>query len=379
MKVTKIECRYVQVPFSRPFHPAWLPNEVETCRTYNAMRIFTDEGIIGVASGPGPDAIDRVADYLLGKDPFAMDDHVQFLERLHFGGVRPGGIENALFDIIGKATGQPLYRLFGGTRTKFLAYASTTEVGTPEQRAEDALRYLEKGYKAIKLRIHHLDPHDDIRLVEVVRESVGEKMEIMVDANQAHLVVPGPAPRWSLETATWVAKELERLGVVWLEEPLTRYDFDNLRRLCDRVDIPIAGGESLPDLDLFKIALDKGAYDIIQPDASGGMSRQLKLTHLADAYHRPLVPHTGPGSVYANMHVMASSASPTLYLEFIDDPPVFPAGHFYGLLAVEDVPSVDSDGYIGFTSKPGLGFEWNEEIGHRFKTKREMVRDLDQP
>ena len=366
MRITKIESTYVEVPFSRPFSPAWLPGESERSRTYNMMRVHTDEGIVGVSPGPGPEVVRRVSEYLVGKDPFAMKDHVQFLRRVQSRGLGVGGIENAIWDIIGKASSQPLYRLLGGTRTKFLAYASTTEVGTPQVRAKDALRYLDMGYKAIKLRLHNLDPRDDIRLVEAVREAVGEGMEIMTDANQAHLVVPGPAPRWSLETAIWVAQELESMGVVWLEEPLSRYDFDHLRMLCDRVDIPIAGGESLPDVDLFKVALDKRAYDIIQPDASGGISRQLRLMALAEAYHIPLVPHTAPGSVYANMHVMAASSSPILYLEFIDDPPVFPAGHFYDLLAEEDVPRVDKEGYIHFTSKNGLGYDWNPDAERRF-------------
>jgi len=368
MRITRIDCTYLEVPFGREWHPAWRPNEPQRSRTYNIMRLETDEGIVGVHAGPSPDVVKTVSEYLVGKDPFAMKDHVQFLRRI--GGFHAGGsAENALWDIIGKACGQPLYKLFGGTREKFLAYASTTEVGTPEQRAEDAVPYMERGYKAIKLRLHNLDPKDDIRLVEAVREAVGDSMEIMVDANQAHLVVPGPAPHWSLETATWVALELERLGVVWLEEPLSRYDFDNLSRLCDRVDIPIAGGESLPDFDLFKLALDRGAYDIIQPDAATSISRQLRLQVLAEAFHKPLVPHAGPTSVHANMHVMAVSNSRTLYLEFIDDPPVFPAEHFFDLVAEEDVPRVDKDGYVHLTQKPGLGFDWNYEAVKKFKTR----------
>ena len=365
MQITKIECSFVEVPFSRTYHPAWLPGETERSRTYNLMRIHTDEGIVGVSPGPGRGVVERASQYLVGKDPLSMVDHVQFLKRLRFGGIGTGGIENALWDIVGKSFGQPLYRVFGGNKQRFLAYASLTEIGTPEGRAEDAVRYLDRGYKAIKLRLRNLEPRDGIRLVETVRRAIGNKMEIMVDANQAHVTVPGTKPAWSLQTAVWVAQELEQLDVVWLEEPLTRYEFDNLRALCDRVDIPIAGGESLPDIDVFKLALDKGAYDIVQPDAVHGISRQLRLTVLAEAHHKPLVPHTAPGSVYANMHVMAVSASPMRYLEFIDDPPVFGAGHFYDLVAEEDVPRVGADGCIGFTDKPGLGWEWNPDTLNR--------------
>jgi D-galactarolactone cycloisomerase len=374
MKTTKIECTYVEAPFPRPFQPAWLPNEWETSRTYNMMRVLTDEGIVGISPGPGPDTVRRVSEYLVGKDPFAMRDHVQFGARLAFGGFG-AGIENALWDIMGKACGMPLYRLLGGTPTRFLAYASTTEVGTPEGRAEDALHYLERGYRAIKLRIRNLDPKDNIRLVEAVRKAVGDRMDIMVDANQAHVVMPGPAARWSLETAIWTALELQNLGVVWLEEPLSRYDFDNLARLCERVDIRIAGGESLPDIDVFKMALDKGAYDIIQPDAAGGITRQMKLTTLAEVYHKPLLPHTSPGSEYANMHVMATANTPDTpspCVELIDDPPVFPSGHFYDLVQEEDRPRVDKDGTIGLTPKPGLGYEWDFDAVRRFKVVGEI-------
>ena len=364
----------MEVPFPRPFQPAWLPNEWETSRTYNMMRVHTDEGIVGISPGPGPETAKRVSEYLVGKDPFAMRDHVQFNARLAFGGFG-AGIENALWDIMGKACGMPLYRMLGGTPTRFPAYASTTEVGAPEGRAEDALRYLERGYKAIKLRVRNPDPKDNIRLVEAVRDAVGDRMAIMVDANQAHVIMPGPAACWSLETAIQTALELQKLGVVWLEEPLSRYDFDNLARLRKRVDIPIAGGESLPDIDLFKMALDKGAYDIIQPDAVAGITRQCKLTTLAEVYHTPLVPHTAPGSEYANMHVMATANTPNTpvpYLEFIDDPPVFPSDHFYDLVREEDRPRVDGDGYIDFTPKPGLGYEWDFEAIKRFKVVGEV-------
>jgi L-alanine-DL-glutamate epimerase-like enolase superfamily enzyme len=316
MKITKIECTYVEAPFPRPFQPAWLPNEWETSRTYNMMRVLTDEGIVGISPGPGPDTVRRVSEYLVGKDPFAMRDHVQFGARLAFGGFG-AGIENALWDIMGKACGMPLYRLLGGTPTRFLAYASTTEVGTPEGRAEDALHYLERGYRAIKLRIRNLDPKDNIRLVEAVRKAVGDRMDIMVDANQAHVVMPGPAARWSLETA----------------------------------------------------------YDIIQPDAAGGITRQIKLTTLAEVYHKPLLPHTSPGSEYANMHVMATANTPDTpspCVELIDDPPVFPSGHFYDLVQEEDRPRVDKDGTIGLTPKPGLGYEWDFDAVRRFKVVGEI-------
>ena len=99
------------------------------------------------------------------------------------------------------------------------------------------------------------------------------------------------------------------------------------------------------------------------------------LTALAEIYHTPLIPHTGPGSVYANMHVMSAANTPnhpTPYMEFIDDPPVFPASHFYQLVQEEDRPQVDAEGYISLKPKPGLGFDWDLQATKRLKVVGEI-------
>jgi L-alanine-DL-glutamate epimerase-like enolase superfamily enzyme len=270
-------------------------------------------------------------------------------------------LEIALWDIIGKACGQPLYKLWGGRKDRVRAYASSMEVRPPERRAEDALRALEEGWRAIKLRIHHWEPRDDIRQVAAVREAVGDRMEIMVDANQAQspgTVQPEPGPVWDFRRALDTARELEALDVRWLEEPLARYNWEGLARLCERVDIPIAGGENNQGLHEFRWMIEKGVYDIIQPDALVGetVSQLRKVAALAEAHHKLFVPHHGVDGLGFAAHLHLCAALPNApYVEIFHEPPGFPADIFQLPLAEPLLPNADGD--IVLPAGPGLGVE----------------------
>src|SRR6185437_8737683 len=128
---------------------------------------------------------------------------------------------------IGKAAGLPVYKLWGGHKDRVRAYCSTGELRSPERRAEDARALSDEGFGAIKLRFHGPNPRDDLAVAAAVREAVGDGAEIMVDANQAG-VLPGLGGHqsWDFQQALGVARELEQLGVLWLEEPLPRHDYD---------------------------------------------------------------------------------------------------------------------------------------------------------
>ena len=148
----------------------------------------------------------------------------------------------------------------------------------------------------------------------------------MVDANQAG-IEPGHGghQRWGFRRALEVARELERLGVVWLEEPLDRYDYDGLARLRDRLDtLKIAGGEDNHGLHEFKLLIDRGCFDILQPDAllSEGIFQLRKVAAMAEAANLEVAPHTwGNGiGLLANLHLAASSPN-CAWLEFPHDPP----------------------------------------------------------
>ena len=200
-------------------------------RDYVVTQFLTDQGIIGMTMDGGyslPEGIGRMVQeraeaYFVGKDPLDIELHnAQFFQKQK-APVRLFFLEVGLWDLVGKVCGQPLYKLWGAHSEKVRAYAATVHFDrTPAQRAEDALRFCERGFRAIKLRMHHDRPADDLALVAAVREAVGDKMAIMVDANQAGKTAKSPPPVWDYNRALTMAKELEQMSVYWLEEPLNR-------------------------------------------------------------------------------------------------------------------------------------------------------------
>lgn len=281
------------------------------------------------------------------------------------------GVEIALWDIIGKACGQPLYKLWGGFRDRVPAYASFIEVRSPEQRAEDVLRRREEGYRAVKLRIHDWERRDDVAQVTAVRQAVGEDFTILVDANQAQqpgTPQPSPGPIWTEHRALQTARELERLNVYWLEEPLDRYNLEGLTRLCASVDILIAGGENNRGLHEFRWLIERDCYDVIQPEAlvSEGIGQLRKIAALAEMHHKLVAPHHGGGGVGLAAHLHLCAAIPNAcYLEVFHDPPCMTSEIFQWYLA--EPLKIDPDGFVTVPQKPGLGVELDEEKIERYR------------
>lgn len=301
---------------------------------------------------------------LIGQDPTQIGEHVAALGRI--GGA--WAVEIALWDLLGKVAGLPLYKLWGACSDKVTAYASLVEVGTPQKRAEDALRLFEEGFKALKLRLHDDTLQQDMALVQAVYEAVGGRMEIMVDANQANLVPSQKwGPVWDLERAIWTAKSLESYNILWLEEPLGRYDFLGLAHLCAAVDLPIAGGENNHSLADFLHMVRMDAYDILQPDAVVvGVSGIRKIAALADIAGKQMIGHHGYSGVglAAHLHICASTTNAP-YIEYFYDPPGFTREVFQGLLS--EPLNVDWNGYIHLPHKPGLGVELDEDFIQRYR------------
>lgn len=367
MKITSVELQVLRdVPLPRELRYAWAPGTVTRAATIGIVRVGTDEGIEGRAM-VGPAGLpEPLRQYLIGQDPFLVEQHIR---QLRIAGTA-WGVEVALWDIIGKACGQPLYRLWGGYTDRIKAYASLVQVGTPEQRAEDALGFYAEGFRAIKLRLHNETVQEDLALVQAVRKAVGDRMEIMVDANQAQTpVIPSVQAGviWDFRRALYMAQALEDLGVVWLEEPLSRYDLDGLERLSSSVSIPIAGGENNRFLHEFRWLIERGCYSIVQPDClvSESIWQLKKIAALAEMHARLCVPHHGGGGLGTVAHLHFSCAVPNSpYLEIMRDRPGEPAWPAQQLLAQPLLP--DADGYVHAPQRPGLGVELNEEMIRRY-------------
>jgi L-alanine-DL-glutamate epimerase-like enolase superfamily enzyme len=377
MKITDIKVHNLEIPFPRELHSTWGHGRAEKFHGVCLAEVQTDEGVTGYGAAEamwGWGAVHRAViesmlkPRLLGKDPFATEQHIMDIRDV------PGRawmVENALWDIIGKVAKMPIYKMWGGFQNRVKAYAAWAELRAPEKAAEDALVLVEKGFKGVKLRMHHPNMADDLALVKAVRKSVGDKLTIMVDANQATAPYRTGALRttslWDFARAHKMALALEELDVYWLEEPLPLHDYRDLARLAAAVDIPIAGGEINREIFEFKTFLDQECYDVLQPNCTmaEGMFQVRKIAALAEVNHKLCVPHAwvqGPG-FYANLHV-AGAVRNCPWIEFAFDPPVLTPENFHSIIT--EPPMIDAEGYVPLPEKPGLGVEINWETVKRF-------------
>ncbi len=367
MKIVDVVANNLTIPYPGEVRPAWQPGLVVTSHHFTLVRILTDEGLTGVGgtSGHAAGAIaTQVKPYLVGEDPFATE-RLARIYRNAGGGI--WCIDMALWDIIGKAAKLPLYKLWGHYRDRVPAYASAVEVGTPEDRAELALHYQSLGFKAIKLRLHKENMADDLRLLDACLKATSGQVDFIVDANQATtLPCPEQGVVWDYQRAFCTARELEARGVLWLEEPLSRYDFDNLLRLREASGIAIAGGEKNQGLHEFRWLIERGIYDIIQPDCamSEGVSQLRKIAALAELYKRQFVPHHSMSGIglAAIVHLACTFPGPT-WVELMYEPRTRTIEAYQQLGGVvESRIWIDGNGAVAAPDGPGLGVTFNEEL-----------------
>jgi L-alanine-DL-glutamate epimerase-like enolase superfamily enzyme len=336
------------------------------------VEIHTDQGLVGIGPGVSPAAILPIKEYLAGKDPFDVNRHIALLYGggreggVRVPGGRPTGIEIALWDLIGKAAHQPLYKLWGGMRDRIMPYSSMFRLGPPQQRAEVAAALKSAGWKAIKLKSHYATLKEDIAQVEAVRSACGADFIITTDANKAGFSVAFQGTRgvpWSFKRALDTARELERLDVFFLEEPLPRFDFAQLAELNRLTAINLAGGEEQnPGVHEFRWLLEQGCFDIIQPeiDAQGPAVLQ-KVAVIAESMEKLIIPHLGDGrlSTVCDMHLVASWPNAPM-LEVGNEGPEGAYEHSYAVF--EQPIALTKDGYFDLPQGPGLGVAIRKDL-----------------
>jgi D-galactarolactone cycloisomerase len=374
VKITDVKASALEVPFHEP--GLYLFGSKRPMKTLNVIfvEVFTDEGITGIGVQEGHPAVciptirDLVAPYLIRNEisPFDTEVISSFLRRLQLRAAQASAVEVAAWDIVGKACGQPISKLLGGFRDRIKAYASTGEHRSPERRVEDVYDYMERGFKALKLKARQENPMEIVSIVEAIRKAVGDKIEIMVDCVYARGNELDSPPPWTLSTALKVGRHLQELDVLWLEEPMVRTDKEGLATLCRELDMPIAGGEGEYGIYTYRDLLKENVYDIIQCDVtlSGGFSETKKIAALAQAHNRWCIPHgwsVGIGLI-ANLHLACSSPN-CPYFEYTLEPPAFE-------IDMRDVvmtePLLAVDGYVSLPTGPGLGVELNREAIERY-------------
>ncbi len=342
---------------------------------FTFTEVHTDQGLVGLGPGIHPNDLRAAKTRLVGRDPFDMNLHAAALYRQPSAGSDNYGfwgapVEIALWDLLGKATDQPLYKLWGGTRDRVLTYAAMWGSGTPEDRAAKAAELKAAGWRAMKLRTHFSTTKENVRVVEEVRKATDPDFHILTDPNNA----AGDAnaggesdTEWTFLRAVETAREFQRLGVYWLEEPFPRYAHNLLADLNRLVDIPLVGGEANWGIHEFKDYLDTGCYDILMPEilrVGPMMSRQ--IASLAAAYNMRVTPHGATyerrfGNICA-MHLTASWPNAPI-VEFIHEPPI--ADIFAGWSVFESAPVLEKDGYMKMPTGPGLGVTIRKDLIER--------------
>ena len=335
------------------------------------VRVDTDEGITGWGecspmNGRVVAAHVRhsLASIAIGRDPFDIEGVVEdlFVRTYKIAGqsqaMAMSGIEIALWDIMGKTLGVPIYKLLGGAyRKKIRMYASSMRRDiSPSGEAERLARLVEQyRFTAVKVRVgstYGFDtdaaPGRSVDLVREVRKRLGDKIDIMVDGNSCF-----SAPR-----AIQVGRRLEEFNIFHFEEPCPYTDIDATAKVAAALDVPIAGGEQDWDLRRFHEMMAKGAVDIVQPDVikAGGFLVCKKVAAMAEAMGCVCTPHqTQPLGTIANLHLVAATPCCRYSQECNIEP------HAIGdKLFKNPVPVVD--GHMMVPEGPGLGVEINEEV-----------------
>ncbi|UCU97625.1 galactonate dehydratase [Acidovorax radicis] len=359
------------------------------------LKIETDEGIVGwgepVLEGRAETvaaAVQELGDYLIGKDPRHIEDHWTVLYRGGFyrgGGIHMSalaGIDQALWDIKGKALGVPVSELLGGNVRDRIRVYSWIGGDRPNETAQQAKDAVARGFTAVKMNgteeMQYVDTFDKVERclqnVAAVREAVGPHVGIGVDF---HGRVHRPM-------AKVLVKELEPYRLMFIEEPVLSEHDEALKEIARITSTPIALGERLYSRWDFKRVLSQGYVDIVQPDPShaGGITETRKIATMAEAYDVALALHCplGPIALAANLQLDA-----VCYNAFIQEQSL---GIHYNadndLLDYVSNPEVFAyhDGMVAIPKGPGLGIDVNEDHvreraaqGHRWRNPIWRHRD----
>ncbi len=304
--------------------------------------------------------------FLIDKDP--LDSEVHWTTIYHDGHLRGGrlgttalsGLDIALWDLKGKLLNRPVSQLLGGAhRKKIRVYANGwyTNPGTPEQNAEEAMKVVDMGYTALKFDPFGQENFYTISLEEAklaedrmaaVRQAVGPFVDILLEAHA----------KFNVMNAIQLGKRLEEYKPLFYEEPVSPENIAELLEVRQRVNIPIATGETLYTKFPFAQIVERHAADVLQPDVAnaGGITELKKIAAIAEAKHITIAPHNicSPVGAQAELHLCAS----IINFEIMEYHAEFYSDHYFRLF--DGFPR-QKDGYVTLSDAPGLGLEINDE------------------
>lgn len=370
-KITDVEALYLRMPDIKA--------RTDSSQDALLVRITTDSGLVGygeVDSSPlvakaiidAPPSHIRargLREMLIGENPMDIARLWQKMVQgtLYYG--RSGaviqamaGVDLALWDLKGKILGQPVYRLLGGGYTdRVRAYASHMFEFTPEETARRAAGAVDEGFTAVKFGWEPFgdDPDLDVKLVESIREAVGDETDVMIDAGLA----------WDAKTTIDRCHRLEPYDLFWLEEPLPPGDLRGYRQVTSAVGTRIAAGEEECEADGFRRLMDDGRIDVVQIDMTRvGISEAIRIAGMAADRGLPVANHnfTTDINTAASLHVLCSVPN-ALILEYCVEVNPMRNSLIRNPIRLEDGFALVPDG-------PGLGVEISEDTIERFLVRR---------
>lgn len=368
-KITEVKLIQIRVERDLGSYPDWVGNSRHVTIGGGAFtEVQTDQGVTGIGPEMNPSLLPQVNAILAGQDPFDINMLATRIYDLGGGGMGyrgSAGAEIAVWDLMGKLANQPLCKLWGGGRERVIPYASMLRLSTPGERGELAAKLKADGWRAIKVRSSFPTLREDVQLVEAIRKTTGDDWVIMCDANKATFnEATTKGVRWDFTRACQTALEYQHLNVYWLEEPLPRYDYDQLAELNRRIDMKLAGGEGNRGVHEFRDLLEKGCFDIVQPEVMlEGPSHLRLISAIAQSMYKMCIPHVGDmrlGTV-CDLHLIASwpeENSP--YIEIFNDEPI--GNYTYPFSIFEEPPTLTKEGFFELPQGPGLGMKIKPDL-----------------
>ncbi len=363
MKITAVSALVLRLPE--------VTDKCEGTQDTCLIRIDTDAGITGwgeVDSAPtvvkavvqaplSHQIANGLANILAGEDPLAIDvcmarmwEGANYYGRTGAGSHAMAGVNQALWDITGKALDQPVCRLLSGPHeTKFRAYCSILFGDTPAQTYDLARKFAGQGFTAIKFGWGPMGQSEanDIELVRQARRGAGDEVDVLIDAGQV----------WDWKTALKRAEQFEEFRPFWIEEPLNPDDVEGYRLLSEASPIAIAAGEAESRLDSFERLLVDGGVDWIQPDPGRcGISTMVEVGRLAARHHRRFVNHSFKSgiTIAASLHGLAAVPGGEVFEYCMAESPLRHE------LTKETFPV--EDGFVSLPEGPGLGVTVDEQV-----------------
>lgn len=361
MRVDRIEASVHRLPVGKEMTDAiHCLNAIEVI----VARVFTDGGAVGTGwtytLGTGGTALraliaDSLAPLLVGEDP----DNIERLWEKMWRGLHAIGssgatslaisaVDIALWDLLGKARGLPLFRLLGGHRDKVPVYGSGINLYfSMDDLIAQTKGFLAQNVHGVKIKVGRPDVGEDLERLAAVREVIGPHMPLMVDANQG----------WSVGEAINRARAMEPFSPFWIEEPVLADDHAGYQVLARSISIPIATGETHYTRFQFADLFHRGAVAFVQADVNrvGGITEWMKVAHMAQGFNLPMCPH---GLEEIHLHLTCAVSNGYIVEHVV-------AGERKWGHVANPIELVDR--YLVPRETPGHGVELDEESLARFK------------